>query len=338
MRGTEKYFRLFVLFLLSILIIIACSDDEETSTEYVGNWIKLSDFEGVTRSDAIAFTIGDKGYVGSGFDGYERLSDFWQYDADRNTWTQKADFPGEARNGAVGFGIDNKGYIGTGFNGISRLNDFWQYDADSNKWERKADFGGSERYGAVGFSINNKGYIGTGFDGNYLKDFWEYDPGTDTWTQKMSVGGSKRRDAVAFVINEKGYVCTGINNGTYESDFWEYDPSIDMWTKKNSISDATSDDFDDDYTIVGINRVAFSLSGKGYVATGGQGSAGIEVWEYDPVTDLWTKKTPFEGSARADAVAFCIGDRAYISTGRSSSYYFDDLWTFDPEAEYNSYD
>ena len=70
----------------------------------------------------------------------------------------------------------------------------------------------------------------------------------------------------------------------------------------------------------------------------GQGTTGTIVWEYDPVTGLWESKTGFEGSARIEPVAFTIGDRAYVTTGRSGSYYFDDIWAFDPDDEYNEDD
>jgi N-acetylneuraminic acid mutarotase len=333
-------YSLIILFILPIsLIFHGCKDDDDDSEDFVGNWIELSDFEGVPRSDAVGFTIGDKGYVGTGYDGTDRLNDFWEYDTERNTWMQKADFPGAARNGAVGFGTDTRGYIGTGYDGIKKLKDFWEFNPDSNIWVQKADFGGSARYGAVGFVINNKCYIGTGYDGKYLKDFWEYDPESDMWNQKVSVGGSKRKDAVGFVIYGKGYICTGINNGAYGDDFWEYDPATDTWTEKRSISNATDDDFDDDYTsITGINKTAFSIDGRAFIATGGQGSTSSIVWEYDPVADLWEQKTSFEGVSRIEAVSFTIGNRAYLTTGRSSGYYFDDIWAFEPDSEYDEYD
>lgn len=339
-KHSIHYTTLFSIMLV-LLIYLACKDDDENddSEDLVGNWIELSDFEGVPRSDAVGFSIGDKGYVGTGYDGSERLNDFWEYDVERNTWMQKANFPGGARNGAVGIGTDSKGYIGTGYDGINKLNDFWEFSPDSNKWVQKADFSGSARYGAVGFSINNKCYLGTGFDGNYLKDFWEYDPASDQWEQKVSVGGSKRKDAVGFVINGKGYICDGVNNGVYENDFWEYEPGTDTWTEMRSISNATDEDFDDDYTsLTGINRVAFSINGKGYIATGGQGTASSVVWEYNPVVDLWEQKTSFEGVGRTEAVSFTIDNRAYITTGRSSGYYFDDIWAFEPDSEYDEYD
>ncbi len=331
-----RLYKLMFLLLLTITVNYSCekTDDEDL----IGNWIRLSDCDGLARGDAIGFSIGNKGYLGTGFDGEERLNDFWEYDVTKNSWTQKADFPGIARNGAVGFGTGTKGYIGTGFDGKNKLNDFWEYDPSGNTWTRKSDFPGTARYAAVGMSINNLGYIGTGFDGNYTKDFWEYNPDTDIWAQKTSIGGSKRKDAACFVINGKGYITTGIDNGTYQTDLWEYDPSGDIWTKKRPISNVSDEDYDNDYSsIIGIFKTGFTIGNKGYVATGGQ-STGVDVWEYNPSTDLWIERTNFEGSSRADAVAFTIGNLGYLTTGKTGSYYFDDLWSFEPSATYEEDD
>jgi N-acetylneuraminic acid mutarotase len=273
-----------------------------------------------------------------GYDGDDRLNDIWEYDPARDYWIQKADFPGNARNGAVAFSTSTKGYVGTGYDGYDKLSDFWEYDPQSNAWTQVADFAGSARYGAVAFSVDNKGYVGTGYDGNYLKDLWMYDPGTDTWSQMVSVGGSKRRDAVAFVINGKGYICTGINNGTYETDFWEYDPGTDLWTRKRDIANVSSDNYDDDYNIARTNAVAFSAGGLGFVVTGGKGAVSVDTWAYDPGTDLWEEKTSLEGSTRMEAVAFTLANKGYVMTGRSSTYYFDDIWCFYPDDELNEDD
>jgi N-acetylneuraminic acid mutarotase len=324
-----------IILILAVPFFASCEDEEEV---LVGNWIELSDFDGIPRTDAVGFTIGGKGYIGTGYDGETRRVDFWEYDVTRNAWTQKADFPGLARNAAVGFATDTKGYIGTGFDGKNRLNDFYEYDPATNAWTRKADFGGSARYYAIGMAINNKGYIGTGYDANHLKDFWEYDPAGDVWTQKTSVGGSKRKDAACFVINGKGYVVAGIDNGIYQTDMWVYDPSADSWTEKREIIDKSNDSYDDDYTTIkGTGKVGFAINGKGYLVTGGM-TTGTDAWEYDPVSDLWQQKTSFEGSNRSDAVGFAIGNRGYVTTGKSSTYYFDDIWAFDPDAEYNEDD
>ena len=335
---TYKEVKIWIRVLVLILAIPVFNSCKKPVEELVGNWVELSDFDGVPRTDAVGFAIGSKGYLGTGYDGENRLNDFWEYDVARNTWTQKADFPGVPRNGAIGFGTDAKGYIGTGFDGKNRLGDFYEFDPAANTWTKKADFAGSPRYGAVAMSINNKGYVGTGYDVNFLKDIWEYSPATDAWTQKTSIGGSKRRDAACFVIGGKGYIVTGIDNGEYLSDFWEYDPGTDLWTKKRSIIDLSTEAYDDDYlTITGIGKVGFSVNGKGYLATGGK-TTGVETWEYTPSTDLWKQKTSFEGTIRQDAVGFAIANRGYITTGKNSSYYFDDIWAFDPDAVLNEND
>lgn len=334
-KEVKLWFRVLVL-ILAVPFFNSCNNDDEA--ELIGNWVELSDFDGIPRTDAVGLTIGTKAYIGTGYDGEERHNDFWEYDITRNTWTQKADLPGVARNGAVGFGTDTKGYIGTGFDGKNRLKDFYEYDPVGNAWTRKADFAGVERYGAIAMSINNKGYVGTGYSGNYLKDIWEYDPAGDIWTQKASVGGSKRRDAACFVISGKGYVVTGIDNGEYLTDFWQYDPGTDTWAKKRDITNLSDESFDDKYlTIRGIGKVGFTVNGKGYLATGGQ-TTGVEVWEYNPGTDLWIEKSNFEGTIRQDAVGFGINNRGYVTTGKSSAYYFDDIWAFDPDAEFNDKD
>jgi len=250
--------------LLSVLLFIASfSCDKPSSEVLVGNWVERSDFEGVARSSATAFSIGDLGYLGLGYDGEIRRTDFWSYNPASDGWlplTQQADFPGRARNSASGFGAAGKGYVGLGYDGENRLNDFWQYDPASNTWDSvNAPNGPTPRYGAVAFSINDIGYVGTGYDGNYLKDFFAYDPANNIWTKKTSFGGSKRRDAVGFVIDGKGYICTGINNGSYETDFYMYDPAGDTWTAKRKITDASDENYDDEYTIIRSNAVAFVI-------------------------------------------------------------------------------
>jgi len=327
-----------ILFVSTGLFVLPFCDGNEEEKILLGNWVELSDFEGVSRSDAVSFAINDKGYVTTGFDGDDRLNDLWEYDPAKDYWIQKADFPGAARNGAVGFGTATKGYLGTGYDGSNKLKDFWEYDPQLNSWIQITDFPGSARYAAIAFSIDNKGYVGTGYDGNNLKDLWMYNPEDTSWTQKVSVGGSKRRDAVSFVINGKGYVCTGVNNGTYESDFWEYDPVADSWTSKRDIANKSDDNYDDDYTIVRTNAVAFSANGIGFVVSGGQGTVSGDVWAYNPVTDLWEEKTLLEGTARMEAVAFTLLNKGYVLTGRSSGYYFDDVWCFYPDEEENAND
>jgi N-acetylneuraminic acid mutarotase len=325
------------LIFLSLTLLVSCKNDDEEE-DLIGNWVKMSDFEGVPRADAVAFTIGSKAYVGTGFDGSDRLNDFWEYNPEMDYWQQKSNLPDTARNGAIGFGTNSKGYIGLGYDGYVKLKGFYEYDPGTNTWSRKKDFKGTARYGAVSFCINNIGYVGTGYDGNTLKDFWKYEPNSDTWTPIVSIGGSKRRDAVAFVVDGIGYVVSGVNNGTYVTDFWAYNPVTETWAEKRQIADVTDDSYDDDYNFKGIYGVGFNIGSKGYLACSGQSTVSSTVWEYDPLSDLWEEKYSLEGTARMEAVAFTVNNKGYVTTGRNASYYFDDIWEFHPDEDYNEYD
>jgi N-acetylneuraminic acid mutarotase len=336
--------RVFANYFLVVLLVgtalsscsKAGSDDDD---DVIGNWKRSFEFEGVGRTEAVTFTIGTKVFVGLGFDGTDRLLDFWEFDQTTGTWYRRADFPGVARNSAVGFGANGKGYVGTGYDGLKRLKDFWEYDPASDKWRQVADFGGTERYGAVAFSIADKGYVATGYDGNFLKDLWEYDPLANTWTQKASLAGSKRTDAVAFVHANKAYVVTGINNGTYLNDFWVYDPTGNVWTEKRKITNVSDDEYDDDYgSIVRSNAGIFVMNDIAYLSTGHNGAVIGVTWAYDIANDQWSLKTGLEGAAREGAIGFAINNRGYITTGQNSSSRFDDLWEFFPFSEQSDSD
>lgn len=322
------------LFIGLMLMVVSCEEDEDDE-ELIGNWIEKSEFDGYARSQAVAFSIGKNGYLGTGYDGTDRLDDFWVYDSENNYWTQIADYPGGGVNSAVAFSINGKGYVGTGYDGINKRNDFYEYDPTTKEWTQKTNFSGSERYGAVGLAIGDTGYITCGYDGSYLKDFWRYDPTTDSWEQRISMGGSKRRDAVGFSIDGKGYLCAGISNGEYENDLWMYYPSTGLWEEKREIADVNDDeDYDDDYDMVRSDGVAFVIDNRAYLATGTSGSLRGDVWEYEPLSDLWERKSNFEGAARTDAVAFSIeGSRGFVLTGRNGSYAFEDIWEFKPDDE-----
>src|SRR5215467_56083 len=73
-------------------------------------WTQIASLpDSAARSSASAAAADGKGYVGTGYDGFNYLRDFWEYDPTGAAWTKKADFPGSARYEAVGFGIDGFG-------------------------------------------------------------------------------------------------------------------------------------------------------------------------------------------------------------------------------------
>ncbi len=290
-----KLKKLLVFSILLVPIFFTSCSEDDTTEELVGNWLKRSSFDGPARSSAVGFVIGNLAYVATGYTGDVYLNDLWVYNSDGDYWEQKADFIGVKRSSASGFELNGKGYVGLGYDGTNRLKDFYEYNPTTNIWTKKADFAGSARYGAVGFQVSGKAYFGTGYDGNFLKDFYQYNATTDTWTLSSGFGGEKRRNATVFVINDKAYIGTGISNNVLQYDFWEFNGVTEVWTKKRDIDRGTDDDDDDeyneDYQILRANASSFVLNNLGYVACGDNSTS---VWQYNPVTDLWTEKTPLE--------------------------------------------
>ncbi len=224
-------------------------------------WTKKADFPGTPRFGAVGFSIGSKGYIGTGHlnpalgDSNFRKNDFWEFDPNSGTsgtWTEKNKISGSdtlAINRAygTGFSIGSKGYIGTGNTFRGKVKDFWEYDPASDIWTSKADFGGSARLVSVGLNIGSLGYIGTGDVGGalpagYAIDFWEYNPALNLWSQKLSLPDSIESSSAVFSINGKGYIGGGTKRKypktVYLSLFYEYTP-LATWSGATDIAWAT---------------------------------------------------------------------------------------------------
>jgi peptidoglycan hydrolase-like protein with peptidoglycan-binding domain len=250
-------------------------------------------------------------------------------------WTKKSDFIGFPVSFATAFSIGNYGYIGGGQkNNLAGEKSFWEYNPLSNSWERKSDYGGYAKRRAAGFAIGDKGYLGLNAAS---REFWEWNQQTDKWTEKLDFASHKRDFTVSFSIGNKGYVgmggidIQGYTDPVYK-DFWEFDPTSNggsgTWTQKA------------DYGGGSVTKaVGFSIGHKGYVGTGilvdyQTSTLKKDFWEYDPSTNIWSRKADFGGGNRFHAVGFSIGNKGYVGTGRESAYpgilYHKDFWEYDP--------
>lgn len=290
----------------------------------LGSWSSKANFGAAGRSNAVGFSIGSYGYIGTGFTGTVQ-KDFWRYDPVANSWTQMADFGGTARRAAVGFAIGNYGYIGTGYDGAYRK-DFWQYDVAGNSWLQVSDFGGTARFYAAGFAIGNNGYIGTGMNGSVAyNDFWQYNSLTDTWVARANFGGSVRADCFAFAVNGKGYMGTGRNfaGSTFYNTFYEYDPVGNSWIARANFTGTPS-------AREGVG--AFVIGNYGYAGTGSTNNFSTQYtdfYRYDPVGNAWTAVATFIGTARTNVSTFAVGNYGYLGTGYAGASYTATFYQYD---------
>ena len=213
------------------------------------NWEKanMAAFPGEPRRFGVAFSLNNKGYVGTGMaDGSQPLGDMWCYDPDNNTWTDTK-LNTTASYGASVFVIESQkkavlclGTDGSQYTREVRIFDGQNWtaaaplvDKDGQGWDN--DYNRIPRAYAVAFTSSldggvEKGYIATG-EGSYRQTCWEYDIIKDRWDEVTELPNAMapRSHAVGFSLNDYGYVVTGGSNFTTPGDIycWTFTPGID---------------------------------------------------------------------------------------------------------------
>ncbi len=293
-------------------------------TEYsvADYWTQKADLPAGERSEAIAFSIGNYGYVGTGYSTTIVYSDLWQFDPITNSWSVKSSVPNQPRYGAVAASCLGKGYVGLG-NYTGFLNDWWEYDPILNAWTQKSNFPGTAREFASSFLIDSNIYVGNGIDAiQPQRDWWKYDAFANSWSPIDSTPYGCFANS-AFTISGKGYLVAGWYG--YKN-VYEYDPILQSWTSKANFPGN------------GTARMAacgFSIGSYGYLGTGDTGYMSPQVkdfWQYDASTDIWYQKNDFSGIARSSAVSFTIGFNGYTGLGYSGGVRLKDLWEYTPDS------
>ena len=312
--------KLFVTTSLLLASLFAYSQGQNS-------WSKRSTFGGQKRTRAVAFSIGNYGYVGMGEDTVEMThNDLWRFDPSLNTWAQMTTATQiSTRRNATAVTIGTKGYVGLGADSSvswagTILADWWEYDPGLNDWSQKANYpGGFDISGFTGvggvyfstaFAIGTKGYVCGGKFGSdlYGTDLWEYDPQLDQWTRMADFPGQDRYQLSSFALEGRGYVGMGVDHDLFRKDWWEYDPILDSWSQ---VAD-----------LPGSERGAastFVLGQRGFVVFGGDGGYKDELWEYNSFSNTWTIRANFSGGERKNAIAFAVGDTAYAGIGSGPS-------------------
>jgi len=201
-------------------------------------------------------------------------------------------------------------------------------------WNQISDMPFPVRCQSITFSMGKKGYVIGGQMNlappeNVQKDIYVYDPLEDIWTQ-INDFPRPITEGIAFTIGSKAYVTTGRDSmeSIKVSNLYIWDSLTGSWEDNGTIPSQ----------VKRTRAVGFSVGSKGYITTGLDSTQTIllnDLWEYDPETNYWTKKSDFPGIARYDASCFVINGKAYITNGWtfSTTSYTNDLWEYDPETD-----
>ncbi|WP_455510921.1 Kelch repeat-containing protein [Butyricimonas paravirosa] len=209
------------------------------------------------RRDAVAFSDGEYGYVGTGYGENDRVfKDFYRFDPNTETW-EEISFNGDARYGAVAFVVNNAAYVALGASGLSSsmsstvVRNVMKFDFATKTWHEMGaladkpgvrqdkDYERIPRVYAVSFT-SDKGkdgeeyaYIALGAGAN-PRTVWKYNHKKDQWHQMEDISrlANSTYMAVGFSIGGYGYYTTGgsstdggTNLGLY-IDTWRFIPDV----------------------------------------------------------------------------------------------------------------
>lgn len=144
----------------------------------------------------------------------------------------------------------------------------------------------------------NGKFYGTTPNGGGITDegvIFEWDPSTNIYIKKFSFNGynGSGPDCGLVLSDGKFYGVTNTGGGQAQGVIFEWDPATNIYTKKIDLADNPVDGYNG-YTPTGTLTMN---EGKYYGMTrsGGNYGKGV-IFEWDPVTNIYTKKIDFNGS------------------------------------------
>lgn len=270
-------------------------------------WKRLSPFPGGKRSNAAAFVIGDKAYVGTGENYLEApdFSDLWQYNYQNDTWIRKASVPEGAaapftgRQSAFSFSYGGKGYIGGGKQGYSfDLGDLNEYDPVADKWTTKLKLTGWVKFGpSRSCVVGTEGYVFSqtiqAYGGQVL---YKYNVALNQLTRfDYAVG-----EFIPTAYNWYGVVNAKLLAGTDGGNFGTYS-SAGEYSQISSNGPGE----------LGVLKTAITYTNDLYESFGDEGC----LWRYDFVQNRWTQLSNKKMGITAGITTFRIGSKIYVVGG-----------------------
>jgi N-acetylneuraminic acid mutarotase len=228
------------------------------------------------------------------------------------------------RDAGVCFSIGNKVYMGGG----SGYKDFWEYTPATDSWEQKNDLPGvvQQRAFGIGLTVDGVAYVGLGSDSTGAKlkyDLWQYDAPNDSWIQKENYPGVSPDACAFFSANSKIYLVGGTDNVNVYGTVYEYNTLTNKWRV------LTGSTYPDGPILF---ATGFSIGNYGYVTCGAGQSEFKSTYRFDPVDESWTPMADFLGTARQTAIAFVIGNLAYVGGGQKGyTQTYKDFYRYNPD-------
>jgi N-acetylneuraminic acid mutarotase len=184
-------------------------------------WTQKADLSAVGRFNALAFTIGNKAYVGTGITSTSGTTakDFYEYDPIADTWTPKADFP-QTASGLRAIGYQGRGYTIYPYTSPMPL---YQYDPVANTWTTNSNFPIAS-YGMRALVVIKDRLFASTYtnDPPYNSTLWEFEVANARWIERaVHANGSQY---YAMNVGCTDALIYYFSNNT----IYEYNPDFDL--------------------------------------------------------------------------------------------------------------
>mmetsp|Transcript_69935 Transcript_69935/g.177496 ORF Transcript_69935/g.177496 Transcript_69935/m.177496 type:complete len:522 (+) Transcript_69935:109-1674(+) len=303
----------------------------------INQWslVKYSGLPPRQRSLHAGIVVGDNLYIFGGYDGSNRVNDFYKFSFKASKWSQIAvsGATPSARDRHVIVSHSDRIYIFAGYDGNNRVNDFWQYDTEHEVWSVvDAALGNppTPRHSHSGVAFDGSMYVFAGYDGNYRSDFHRYNFEQRKWSivpVKGSVPKARyRTSAVAY--KNRMLVVGGHDGAKHLNDFHQFNFDNLEWSSVETSGQLPPPPSPRD------SHSAVVCGDSMYVFGGSTGSARNDMYAFSFETDQWHEVLPPTGSgqkAHVPCPRFChtsdmYNNSVFIFGGYDGQTRLNDFW------------
>jgi N-acetylneuraminic acid mutarotase len=149
---------------------------------------------------------------------------------------------------------------------------------------------------------------------------------TINWMKLSPLPDSVQRTAAGyFLIDSDLYIAGGQlgDNFIELNTVWQYHIPTDAWVRKSNLPFGAAS-----------TTSSLVLNAKGYflIALDSSSNNGCDrmFWEYNPITDVWTRKAEFPDSSRGNSVCFTYNGKGYVGQTYSCNAADSHFWEYDP--------
>jgi len=280
------------------------------------------------RSLHVAAVLNDCIYIFGGYDGSNRVNDFYEFNIEKKTWSlyPAGGQPPTPRDRHVGVVHGNSFYVFAGFDGTQRVNDFFEFSFDSNQWSPvvpSSGFAPTPRHSHAAVVHGRTMFVFGGYDGSYRSDFHEYDFLSCIWSPVSATGRVPRARyrATAVVYSSSMFLFGGHDGTRHLNDVNIFDFESRSWSSPSTEGPAP---------IPRDSHVAVVHGKSMYVFGGSTGSAMNDFHELNLETQRWS---PVQAMGTPPGHRFCHvacvhRDSLYVFGGYDGTNRLNDLLLF----------